>query len=336
MRRVLSVVAVLLAALAAAAFPPAPANAQGRTPVRVETLVAPDTLRLGETVTLTWRLWLPKGSTAAFPARPADDSLHHWTAWTPRTRALKGESREHRLSGRFQTFALGTVDVPGPPVRFTIPGEAPRDGAFPMTRFTVVPALPDDGPEPTLADIHGLVAPPWWATLPWRWIAAGAAALALIAWLVFRLTRRKKTAPAAAGDSVVPLDAPDVEARRRLAELVARALPEAGRTYEHGSELADVLRRFVERRFGSPLPGYTTGELAAHLAGRGDVAPPDVAALRDILDACDLTKFARRPYDAPRAHTAEATAAGLIDRWAGGPAAVTTADAAPDAAAGAA
>ena len=59
----------------------------------------------------------------------------------------------------------------------------------------------------------------------------------------------------------------------------------------------------------------------------------DVAALRSILEACDLTKFARRPYDTARAHEAEATAARLIDAWAA-PAA-DAADAADGAAAAA-
>ena len=102
---------------------------------------------------------------------------------------------------------------------------------------------------------------------------------------------------------------------------------------EHGTELADLLRRYVERRFGEPAPGYTTSELARHLTGRGDVAPEDVARLRAILDACDLTKFARRPYDAARAHEAEATARALILRWAAPPA-VATAETPRKAAAG--
>jgi Na+-transporting methylmalonyl-CoA/oxaloacetate decarboxylase gamma subunit len=308
MRRAALALVLLLAA--------ASAHAQGRAPVRVETLVAPDTLRLGEAVTLTWRMWLPRGSKVTFPAQPPDDSLHHWLAWTPATRVLKGEYREHRLTARYQTFALGPVAVPGPPVRFTVPGEEPREGVFPATRFTVLPVVPPDGPEPPLADIHGLVPPPWWATVPWWRVAAVVLGLALLAALIVWLVRRRRRKADAAAPEAAPIEVPEAEARRRLAALVARALPEAGRTYEHGTELADLLRRFVERRFGSPLPGYTTGELAAHLAGRPDVSAADVVALRSILDACDLTKFARRPYDAARAHEAEATAAGLIDRWA--------------------
>ncbi|MEO6461538.1 MAG: DUF4381 family protein [Candidatus Eisenbacteria bacterium] len=304
----------LALAIVAAAVGPAGAQDGGRLPVRVETLISPDTLRLGHPVTLTWRIWLPGGSTATFPARPPEDSLHHWTTWVTETREPGGQYREHRLSGSFQTFALGPVSVPGPPVRFRIPGEEPRDGTFPVAQFTVVPTVPLDGPEPPLKDIHDLVPPPWWATWPWLWIAAGAAALALLAWLVWRLRRRKPRAALPVSD--LPLDSPEVEAKRRLEALIARHLPEAGRTYEHGSELADLLRRFVERRFaGGVQPGDTTAELTARLLERGDVTQADVTALHAILDACDLTKFARRPYDAPRAHQAEVVAARLIAGW---------------------
>ncbi len=295
----------------------APARAQDRLPVRVETLVAPDTLRLGEPVTITWRAWLPKGSVSTFPTRPPDDSLHHWTQWATKTGEPKGEYLEHRLTARYQTFALGTVDVPGPPLRFRIPGEDAREGRFPTARFVVLSVLPDDGPEPPLRDLHGLVPPPWWATWPWLWIGVGVLAAALLAFAIWRWQRRKRGAVIALpGGPVVKLEAPEVEARRRLAALRARDLPASGRTYEHGSELADLLRRYVERRFGSPQPGYTTGELAQHLLGRGDVRPEDVEELRELLGACDLTKFARRPYDATRAQAAEISARRLIDTWA--------------------
>lgn len=308
MRRALALALAGAVALAGAAW------AQGRAPVRVETVVAPDTLRLGEEVTLTWRMWLPKGSRASFPARPHEDSLHHWTSWEASTRDLKGAYREHRLVARFQTFALGPVAVPGPPVRFLIPGEETRAGTFPVASLLVVPTVPPEGPEPPLRDIHGLVPPPWWATVPWIAIAAGVLALILIVLLVRRLRRRRPAGVPATADA--PREAPEVEARRRLAALVARGLPEAGRTYEHGTELADLLRDFVDRRFAAPHPGDTTGERVARLLARGDLAAADVAALRGILEACDLTKFARRPYDAARAHQAETIARDLIERWA--------------------
>jgi len=293
-----------------------PALAQARVPARVETMVQPDTVLIGQTVRLRWRAFLPDKSIVNFPARPADDSTSHWRAW--RTSTLSPNSRgirEHRLEAELQSFALGPVAVPGAPFRFRVPGEGVREGRFPTAEFFVGMTVPLDGPEPPLRDMKKLVQPPWWTLVPWAWIGAGLALALLLWWLVRRWLRARKKRPLAAGPAEV-LDAPEVEARRRLAALVARRLPEQGKTLEHGTELADLLRRFVERRFESPRPGYTTGELVRHLLARGDVLPEDVDALRGILEACDLTKFARRPYDAQRAHAAEATALQLIERWA--------------------
>ena len=293
-----------------------PALAEARVRVRVLTVVQPDTVLIGHTVRLRWRVFLPDKSIVNFPARPGDDSTTHWRAWRTSTLSPnKSGIREHRLEAELQSFALGPVSVPGAPFRFRVPGEPVREGRFPTSGFFVGMTVPLDGPEPPLRDMKALVPPPWWALVPWLWIAAGLALALLSWWLVrrwLRARRRKLDLPAPAE----VLGAPDVEAKQRLAALVARRLPEQGRTLEHGTELADLLRRFVERRFESPRPGYTTGELDRHLLARGDVSSADVAALRAILEACDLTKFARRPYDVVRAHEAEATAFGLIERWA--------------------
>jgi len=293
-----------------------PAVALARVPVQVETVVLPDTVLIGQTVRLQWRVFLPDKSIVNFPARPADDSTAHWRRWETLTLAPNSKGvREHRLTAELQSFALGPVGIPGAPFRFRIPGENVREGRFPTAGFYVGMTVPLTGAEPPLRGMKALVPPPWWALVPWAWIA-GALVLALLIfflvrrWLRSRKRRPVKTAPAEA------LDPPGVEARRRLAALLAQRLPEHGRMLEHGTELADILRRFVERQFESPRPGYTTSELVRHLAARGDVSPDDVAALKGILEACDLTKFARRPYDLARARSAESTAAALIDRWA--------------------
>jgi hypothetical protein len=323
-------IAVLLCLLAGAGAQPAAA----RVPVRVSTEVRPDTVLVGQSITLRWRTFLPKGSLLNFPTKPPDDSTAHWSSWeTATVRDEKGGLQEHRLTARMQSFALGPVAVPGPAIRFRVPGEDVREGRFPTTTFFVGQTVPTSGAEPPLRNMKALVPPPWWALVPWLWIAIGLAVLAIAVWLYRRWqAARRRVRPSVQAAEV--LDAPEVEARKRLAALVARGLPEAGRTLEHGTELADLLRRYVERRFETPRPGYTTGELVRHLGARGDVAPSDVAVLKGILEACDLTKFARRPYDVTRAHQAEQDAHRLIETWAAPPLVVPAA--APRAAHGAA
>jgi hypothetical protein len=289
------------------------APALARVPVRVSTEVRPDTVLVGQTVTLRWRAWLPDRSILTFPARPADDSTTHWRRWETATlQATKSGLREHRLTAELQSFALGPVAVPGAPFRFRVPGEAVREGRFPTSVFVVGMTVPPDGAEPPLRDMKALVPPPWWALVPWLWIGVGLALALLLFWLWRRFRKR---APRVAAAPPAELDPPALEAKKRLAALVARRLPEQGKTLEHGTELADLLRRFVERRFETPRPGYTTSELVRHLRARGDVAPDHVTAFQAILEAVDLTKFARRPYDATRAHEAEEVAGRLIDHW---------------------
>ena len=298
--------------LASIAVPPAAA----RVPVRVSTEVRPDTVLVGQSITLRWRTFLPKGSKLNFPTKPADDSTAHWSTWeTATVRGEKGGLQEHRLTARLQSFALGPVAVPGPAIRFRVPGEDVREGRFPTTTFVVGQTVPTSGPEPPLRNMKALVSPPWWELVPWLWIALGLVVLALTVWLIRRWqASRRRIRPSVVAAEVV--EAPEIEARKRLVALVARRLPEVGRTLEHGTELADLLRRYVERRFETPRPGYTTGELVRHLGVRGGVASADVTTLKGILEACDLTKFARRPYDVTRAHEAEQAASRLIDTWA--------------------
>ena len=297
-----------------------PSLAFARVPVQVRTVVSPDTVLIGQTVRVQWRVFLPDKSIVNFPARPSDDSTAHWRRWETTTLAPNSKGvREHRLTAELQSFALGPVAIPGAPIRFRVPGEDVREGRFPTTGFFVGMTVPQTGPEPPLRGMKTLVPPPWWALVPWAWII-GALVLALLTWWLVRRwlrSRRRKPATAVPAEALEP---PGVEARRRLAALLAQRLPEHGRMLEHGTELADILRRFVERQFESPRPGYTTSELVRHLSARGDVRPDDVALLKEILEACDLTKFARRPYDLARAQSAEKAAAALIDRWAVTPA----------------
>ena len=103
-------------------------------------------------------------------------------------------------------------------------------------------------------------------------IAAGTAGLFLVAVLV--ALRRRWTAAA-----VVP---PDAWAATEFDRLERDAV--TGR--ELADRLADVLREFVERRFGLPAPRLTTAELIA--AWPTD----DAGELRELLERCDRAKFA--------------------------------------------
>lgn len=111
-----------------------------------------------------------------------------------------------------------------------------------------------------------------------------AALLALAALLWWRRRRRL------AGDSAgAPVLAPFDELTRHLDAARRDDVPAEGLT-----RVSLALRRYLGRRLGFPAVESTTSEIRRQLAGR---RLPDGVARRcgELLGACDLVKFARRP-----------------------------------------
>jgi hypothetical protein len=103
-------------------------------------------------------------------------------------------------------------------------------------------------------------------------------------WLAFR--RRRGEAAGAA-----PPLAPFEELRRAVAALPAAGSPAAGHT-----ALSLALRRYPGRSLGFPAAESSTTEIQRALAARPLPAGVGFRAV-ELLRACDLVKFARRPAD---------------------------------------
>ena len=134
-----------------------------------------------------------------------------------------------------------------------------------------------------------------------------------IAAVVIVLLRRKKPVARMEREArtVTPAVPAHVEALAALDALARENLPARGLWKEHESRLAGIVRRFLERRFGSPEPGYTTRELLLHLAWRGVESGP-IERLRSLLRVADLAKFARGELTLELAHRQEEDARALI------------------------
>jgi hypothetical protein len=138
------------------------------------------------------------------------------------------------------------------------------------------------------------VTPPQPEAVGWQ-VVAGLAGVFAVG-LVVGLVRRWRAKP--------PAPPPGVWA---WAELGRAAAEPAGPATER---VATALRGYVARRFGVPAPHLTTAELAA--APWPDGFPPEpVAALGDILAACDRAKFTADPPSAEAA----AALVGLARHW---------------------
>ncbi|MBI5883445.1 MAG: hypothetical protein HZB91_10130 [Elusimicrobia bacterium] len=200
--------------------------------------------------------------------------------------ALKGSPsgafKERRFTLELLPLDVGKIDVRvfwttragGSPVRTESPP------------FTVTVAEPDLGPEPQLKDIKALLSA---RPALWPWLLA--AALLAAGWLLWK-RRKPKTAGAAAEAPAPDTRPPHVIAGEELDWLRGSGLWEEARYKEFYIRLTDILRQYVERRYGVPAMQLTTTELAREL--RSLAADRRVISeIKDLFDRADLAKFAK-------------------------------------------
>ena len=162
--------------------------------------------------------------------------------------------------------------------------------------ITVDSLLPQGDPGETIGDIAPPLAKP---LSPWLWVGGGLAALLLLALGLYLWQRRRRR--------IVPVPPPlppHLIAYQALDRLLATDLLSSGQLKAFFEALSDILRHYIEQRFGLRAPEQTTEEFLAELGRVGDGplvrfgAPPLIASshallLRDFLSHCDLVKFAR-------------------------------------------
>jgi hypothetical protein len=127
------------------------------------------------------------------------------------------------------------------------------------------------------------------------WLLMGLGALAVLAVAVWLLVRyRGRLAPLLGGGG--PPLPPHVEAIRRLEALRNQKLPQNGRHKQYYSGLTDILRTYLERRFGIGAMEMTSAEILEALEGprrEGEVAAKPFGDLSTLLATADLVKFAK-------------------------------------------
>lgn len=123
----------------------------------------------------------------------------------------------------------------------------------------------------------------------WAYITAIVLALlAVIALLLYRRWRKH-------GKLIGPrkkLPPPYDEAKAALAHLRSRSLWQHNRVKEYYSEITDILRRYVERRFNIGAVEMTSSEIAKAIAQKDELQPVQ-HLLNGIMNTADLVKFAK-------------------------------------------
>jgi hypothetical protein len=264
--------------------PAAPAQAGA---VRIEAAADRKTVTVGDPITVTVRLLHPPDVrvTAFEPERSLGD-LALLGRQASQTTLPDGRVQETRVL-RVASYRLGPSRVPSFEATFVDASGTEAKVATAPVSFTVGSVLAEGDTRP--ADIKNPAVMP--VPLLWPWIALAAAAAAAVAIWIWRRRRARGGPAEAAAPAAPPRPAHEI-AYAELERLLASGLLEKGQVKEFYIELAEIVRRYFEARFGVDTFERTSAEILealrlARLPAKG------MALTAEFFGSCDLVKFAK-------------------------------------------
>jgi hypothetical protein len=247
--------------------------------------VSQDSLFVGDRVHFGVNILVPKGGQVVPPA--TDNSFGRFVVkeWAS-DKSEKKNADSLSFNYILTTYSPECCTIPSLPFLQTINNKTDtlRTNPIPMRVVLVAPSSAKD--TAAIRDIKGLerVGTP---SLFWLWLvlAFGAVAAAIV---LIRRFRKKKTFSA----PVVPPKPPYEEAIEALRLLEAKQYIVKGMIREYVFELSDIIKRYIERRFGTNAAEFTTEEMLDWIR----ISPLDPAmrrALEWFFSTADPVKFAK-------------------------------------------
>ncbi len=124
--------------------------------------------------------------------------------------------------------------------------------------------------------------------LPWLIIALIAAA---VLWLLARFLPRNPLRRFIRPPS--PPEPAHIIALRELKALIEEELWQKGEIKEYYSRLSDILRRYIDNRYGISSPELTTDETVRMLQKAAVTTPGQMSVVKELLSVSDMVKFAK-------------------------------------------
>lgn len=263
-----------------------------RGPVSATVRIEPNTVRIGDPVTLTIDVKAEPDVELLMPVFGSSLERFLILEFTPRESVdSAGRTRSTQIY-RLQAPASGQHSIPPITVEFVDrrPGQrtSPDDGdayellteRLDFTVQSVVPEGASDDLRPPLKQLAPIEAK---TTQPWSWAAVLSVLLAIA--LLFALTHRlRKRAQQQSAYEI---------ALNRLTALEARPRPDSDSMDGFFVELSSLVRRYLESRFALHAPELTTEEFLDVAAISPDLTRQHRSFLQTFLKSADRVKFAR-------------------------------------------
>lgn len=255
--------------------------------------VEPDSARIGDRIRLILTVDMKKGEKAVPPSgiklpQGAELIAVHPAKTTPKNDGGATLSQTYEIV----MWELGKASLPE--IEYAVlsaDGKEDKRHAGPV-EITIVSARTD----PATADKPKDIKPPVDVTLRWgdyAWAALAILALALAAYFIYRKWKNRPPKQAPAPSSPPPPARPPYDvAMEKLEALGREDLFGKGREREYFFRLSEILREYVEGRYGLLALERTTAELEREF-GPDRAIEPARRAFIALLHVCDMVKFAK-------------------------------------------
>ena len=273
---------IALATTLVIAFAPVPLRAQAP---RIRTELDTALVSVGDRMTFTVRVEHDPAAVVVWP-----DSLGLGSVEVLDAELLPPADEGGRTvtSARYvlAAFELGDLEIPSVDVLVEMPdGSSTLLSTDPYV-ITVQSVGLDEGGD--IRDIRGPLGIPLSVIYVLPWVLF----LVLLGGLAYWLWTRRKPVEASPRRSVVIPLFPHEDAYEALDRLEASGLVERGEIKEYHILASEIIRTYVEGRFGVYALELTTGEVVEALRSEG-LADDAVRAFAGFADRCDLVKFAK-------------------------------------------
>ncbi len=178
-----------------------------------------------------------------------------------------------------------------PPFKFVVKNDTFESNSLTLKAYT----LPVDTTDAKIRDIKTVLEPPFSWKIFFRNIGIALFALAFVGAVVYVVLRKIKQKPILTIVRKKPSLLPHVVALHYLDKIKDEKLWQHGRDKEFHTQVTDVLRDYIEKRFGINAMEMTSDEILDSIADDKDVKPV-FDKLKQVLKSADLVKFAKMKF----------------------------------------
>jgi LPXTG-motif cell wall-anchored protein len=272
----------------------------------VQTQVDPSTATLGDLISLTIRVTHPQALQIDPPLIGKNIGTFEVYASTRLPGQVLGDKAVDQFQAALQNFTTGPQTLPGLVVPYHDPMGETHSLKTPECVVTIAEVPPGPKDKGGIRGIKGVIGPTAWS--PWWWVLLGALLLAVG---IFIWRKRKQALQGPPPPPPVPADTLALE---KLEKLAATDWLTTGRIKEYYSAISDIVREYIEGVFRVSALERTTSEIMRDLRKNAEMSTEHQAQLRELLDTCDLVKFAKFRPEAAEASEAHATAVRFVEQ----------------------